>query len=223
MIRTVTQALAWWFNMRGSRSYNGLCQKYVRDGWNVGALFGSAIAQWNGAKYRHASLSTARSGAPVFLSHTKSRYGHVASLRWVNGVAYIETTNTALGRTALQPLSLWTANYGYRLLGWTEDINGKRVISPVAPPAPKPTSTLTLRLGSSGQRVKNLQIGLRAKFPAYANFVTVKRGVLISTDGSYGPQTKAWVEEFQRRTGLVDDGVVGPKTTAMLLKHGIVL
>ncbi|MTE19444.1 hypothetical protein F0L17_09950 [Streptomyces sp. TRM43335] len=31
-------------------------------------------------------------------------------------------------------------------------------------------------------------------------------------DGLFGPQTLAAVKEFQRRNGLVVDGIVGPRT-----------
>lgn len=88
-----------------------------------------------------------------------------------------------------------------------------------APSVPTPPSVY-LRLGSGGTQVGRVQLFLRNVFPAYRNFVNVKRGQLIGVDNTFGPQTEAWVKEFQRRTGLVDDGVVGPQTFAMLRKYG---
>lgn len=76
------------------------------------------------------------------------------------------------------------------------------------PPAPKPTGRATIRRGSKGQLVRDLQTRLRTRYPAYA------RGVL--TDGDFGPRTEAAVKEFQRRSRLAVDGIVGPRTWAAL-------
>lgn len=87
----------------------------------------------------------------------------------------------------------------------------------VAPPIPLadyfavkgPLKRPTLRQGSSGDHVRDLQLLLNAtrhetQLP------------LLKVDGDFGPKTDAAVEEFQRGVGLVADGVVGPKTWAKL-------
>lgn len=58
----------------------------------------------------------------------------------------------------------------------------------------------TIKLGSKGQDVKVLQqiLGLNA-------------------DGDFGPKTDAAVKEFQRKNGLLVDGVVGSKSWAVLM------
>lgn len=89
------------------------------------------------------------------------------------------------------------------------------------PPAPKPVpSTTVLRVGSQGPSVVRLQEFLRGNFPAYKDSVNVRHGQLIGVDGSFGAQTEAWVQEFQKRTGLVPDGVVGPRTFARMRSLG---
>ena len=45
-----------------------------------------------------------------------------------------------------------------------------------------------------------------------------KKGYNLRTDGDFGKLTKASVMNFQRANGLVDDGIVGPKTWAALMK-----
>jgi len=62
----------------------------------------------------------------------------------------------------------------------------------VPPPA-------TLRKGSSGEKVRDLQAALR-----------------LPVDGQFGPMTEAAVKEFQKKNGLVADGVVGPMTFAAM-------
>lgn len=57
----------------------------------------------------------------------------------------------------------------------------------------------TLKLGSKGEAVKTLQTFLK-----------------ISSDGVFGPQTETAVRQWQKSHGLVDDGIVGPKTWAAM-------
>lgn len=61
-----------------------------------------------------------------------------------------------------------------------------------------------MRKGDTGAAVRDLQHRLSA-----AGFVTEK-------DGWFGDATEAAVLAFQRRTGLVADGIAGPKTLATL-------
>lgn len=65
----------------------------------------------------------------------------------------------------------------------------------------------TLRRGSTGPHVGVLQKKLKAGFPSYRH----KLGAMV-VDNDFGPTTEAWVKEFQRRSGLDDDGIVGDKT-----------
>lgn len=91
--------------------------------------------------------------------------------------------------------------------------------TPTNPSSP-PADDHVLWQGSKGDEVRWLQEFLRATFPAYRNNVTIKRGQLISVDGDFGPQTAAWVKEFQRRTRIGVDGEVGPITRGQLRRYG---
>lgn len=64
----------------------------------------------------------------------------------------------------------------------------------------------TLKMGSKGPDVKNLQTILNSK------------GYSLVVDGEFGPSTQAAVKNFQRTNGLTDDGIVGPKTWEKLKK-----
>ena len=75
------------------------------------------------------------------------------------------------------------------------------------------TSQPTLKLGSTGDAIKALQQGLKTWFPSYAGALVV--------DGQFGAKTETSVKEFQRRSGLTADGVVGPATWGELGRYGI--
>lgn len=74
-----------------------------------------------------------------------------------------------------------------------------------------------LRKGSKGSAVRRLQAGLVSNFPAYAGPIRRTGGA----DGVFGAGTDAVVREFQKRSGLVADGIVGPATRRELARYGI--
>jgi putative chitinase len=61
-------------------------------------------------------------------------------------------------------------------------------------------TTVTLRRGSAGDAVKQMQ-----------------RKLGIPADGDFGPGTEAAVRKWQAANGLTADGIVGPKTLAALM------
>lgn len=71
--------------------------------------------------------------------------------------------------------------------------------------APTGTSYPTLQVGSSGAFVTKLQ-----QFLNQAGYGT------LATDGQFGPATEAAVKSYQHDHGLTADGVVGPKTWAVI-------
>lgn len=88
------------------------------------------------------------------------------------------------------------------------------------PPTPPKPTTSVLKEGSKGAEVRKLQDFFRRVFPSYRSEVSVKRNSVISVDGDFGKQTTAWVKEFQQRTKLKQDGIVGPATWAKLRSFG---
>lgn len=65
----------------------------------------------------------------------------------------------------------------------------------------------TLRNGMTGSDVIRLQTLLTTKYPSYAKF---------RVTGYFGDATEASVREFQKRSKLTSDGVVGPMTRRVL-------
>jgi hypothetical protein len=90
-----------------------------------------------------------------------------------------------------------------------EVLGGVRVavLPPPPPPAPSSPSGRLLVKGMRGADVRALQVRLTTRYPAYCKWAV--------TD-YFGDKTEAGVREFQRRSGLVVDGKVGPATRGAL-------
>lgn len=82
-------------------------------------------------------------------------------------------------------------------------VNGGSGGSGSAPSSSRPT----LSRGSTGPEVAKLQAFLNRVFPSYSR---------LAVDSAFGAGTEAVVREFQSRSGLVPDGVVGPVTWSAL-------
>lgn len=83
--------------------------------------------------------------------------------------------------------------------------------APVPPPSVRPT----LREGSESALVWALQLFLNLKFPAYSHIAAGP-----GPTSRFGGVTKATVADFQQRSQLTADGVVGPRTWTELERYG---
>lgn len=97
----------------------------------------------------------------------------------------------------------------FPMASWLTEANKilKTLTVPIPRPKPTPPTVFVppypgypLRYGSAGRYVMQFQRKLQ------------DRGWTITVDGKFGPHTLAVVKEFQRRKGLVPDGIVGPLT-----------
>ena len=84
---------------------------------------------------------------------------------------------------------------------------------PVANPTQRVLQYIAGKPLMQGHDVRTLQTGLWRHFSLYAG--------RLARDGYFGPATKVAVKEFQKRSGLTSDGIVGPKTRKELAKYGI--
>ena len=74
-----------------------------------------------------------------------------------------------------------------------------------ATPAKYNMGTKTLKNGSRGESVKELQ-----------RFLNAKLNLGLTIDGSLGPKTIIVIKQWQADNGLVADGLIGPKTKALI-------
>jgi peptidoglycan hydrolase-like protein with peptidoglycan-binding domain len=117
----------------------------------------------------------------------------------------------------------WGGNYSGRKDEMHFEIVGTpqavaRLAVKIGTPAPQPTHLV--QKGDTGLEVTHYQQFLHDEFPAYRDAVTVMTGEVIKVDGDFGDQTEAWVKEFQKRTDLDQDGIIGPKTHDKMKEYG---
>lgn len=126
--RSPAAAATWARGMVGTKGYGGLCLKFSRLAYPAGSKYSHARLAWQRAEHRHATSSTAQMpvGVPIFLDKPGSTYGHVAV--YVGGGKMV-TTRASTNRIHLDSVALWKS-WGWRVLGWSEDINGVRVYAP---------------------------------------------------------------------------------------------
>jgi hypothetical protein len=123
-MRTPEQAIA--TSLVITTGYGGMCLAFVQDCYGAIPRDPSAITAWNNSKHQHptADPNQVPRGAPIYFAPHGDPYGHVA-IYLGNGT--MRTTNSATGRIHTDPVSLWTGAYGYRMLGWTSDIEGQPI------------------------------------------------------------------------------------------------
>lgn len=128
--RSPHDALQWAHAECGDPGWSGMCLSFVRTGYNLPGVYASASDAWDGAKEKHkgTDYGSIPTGAPVFLEGSNPD-GHVAFWN-KKGDRDICTTNSGTGYPLVQPLDTWLYSYGYRFLGWTEDLNGYHVCNP---------------------------------------------------------------------------------------------
>lgn len=103
----------------------GLCLQFTRTVFNVGPLYGSAIAAWRGAQHRHTGRPPRGAVVPVYF-RTPSPYRHVCVALGSGKVVSTNGAKISLWKDIDQVAELFRGPY----LGWSEDLNGVRVYSP---------------------------------------------------------------------------------------------
>lgn len=185
-VRTGQAAINWAKAPLPRKGLGGLCLQFTRQAHNVAPKYGYARLAWQQAKKKHRTSSTAQIpvGVPIFMDKPGSRYGHVA-LYAGNGRMY--TTRASTNQTHLDPVALWVS-WGWKLLGWTEDLNGVTVYKP--PPASDTGSGSSAGSGGKVARYRvtaKAGLNVRAKPSTKAKIVRkVPKGTVLTVPRGSG-------------------------------------
>ena len=109
-----------------NKGYNGYCLAHVQDAYGATPAYASAIDAWNNSQHKHrtADLASAPFGAPIYWSQSGNPYGHIA-IHLEGDTMY--TTDSGAGYPHIDSIQKWQTQYGYRPLGWTEDIENQPI------------------------------------------------------------------------------------------------
>lgn len=130
MTRSRSDAQAWARKQIKDRDQDwlGMCQKFVRTAFDVGGGFGSAIAQWNGAKKKHGQTDLSKIPLYVPIFWKGGKHGHVAI--YIGNGMCISTDGKRNGWPDIVTVKSLSRKWNYTFLGWTEDLNGTQVYFP---------------------------------------------------------------------------------------------
>jgi putative peptidoglycan binding protein len=204
--RTPAQVVAWAKRQHdnGSSGWAGMCLKFARTAAGAPGGTRNAKAAWSKARFRH-KRGTPPAGSFVFWGG--GTHGHVAVS--IGGGHIWSTDIRRRGRVDRVTISFLTSRWNMPYLGWTEDVNGVRILGLKAPPSKSPIVSLAnLKPGKRNADVKTLQLALRSK--GYTR---------LNPSGLFDPATRTMVRAFQKAQGWSGsdaDGVPGPKTCARL-------
>lgn len=178
----------------------GWCLKNCRLGFHIyTGKYASAKSAYEAAK-RNGTLRAMSElpktiSAPVYQS-TTSKYGHV--------IVYDKGTYYSDGSVIRNPKGL---------LGWDVMMDGVQVVKATTAKSFLPEKGYW-KEGDCDKRIGDLALFMRQNFPAYTSAKAL---------GNYfGKYLLSSVKQFQQRTGLYVDGIVGRKTYDMLKKYGFV-
>ena len=194
------QKLANYVYMDKNRSKGGaLGNVKENDGW---AMRGKGLKQVTGRANHEAFGKTVGMTAEEAAEYLMTKRGALESALWFWGSRNLNEVADTGDQVRLTKIinggDIGLADRQARYAKAMAALGGK--IDAVAPAAAPSASGGTLRRGSKGDEVKQMQAKLG-----------------LTADGDFGPGTEAALKKWQSANGLTADGVAGPKTLAKLL------
>ena len=114
---------------------SGYCLAFVRECFDVGSYYPSAIDAWNASPSKHAGDRNPPPAVPLYFT-TPSQYDHVVfGGSWAEIITtFNDDVRQYVGASGSDVIAAIERDFDGSFLGWTEDINGVTVYNPTAPP-----------------------------------------------------------------------------------------
>lgn len=190
------------FNLSKMGRIKGLCLRNVRLSFGIGPKYLNAnldmLAQRK-AGTLHSGVPPINISVPVYCD-TSALAEHVVV--WDKGKVYSDGVLQKNGLAGFKTFGWGELCDGTRVVEWTKDAGGDGFLPKRGYWKP----------GDYDARIGQMAAFMRKTFPSYTSQAAL---------GNYfGPNLERAIREFQKRTGLVQDGCVGPKTYAKLKSYG---
>jgi hypothetical protein len=123
----------------------GWCLRFTQSVWGAPVRYNSAWDAWNATQHKHGTGEALPEDAStvVWFSHygrygtppTYANWGHVVT--WVPGRGFLSSPGSGYGQQWFNSTTEVENYFNAGYVGWSEDLNGLRLIEPGATPTPK--------------------------------------------------------------------------------------
>lgn len=190
------------FNLSKMGHKRGWCLQNVRLGFGIGPKYLNAkldmLAQRKNGTL-HSGVPPINISVPVYCD-TSALAEHVVV--WDKGKVYSDGVLQKNGLAGFKSFGWGELCDGTRVVEWTKDAGGTGFLPKRGYWKP----------GDYDARIGQMASFMKKEFPSYTSKAAL---------GNYfGPNLERAIREFQKRTGLEQDGCVGPKTYAKLKNFG---
>lgn len=120
----------------------GWCLRFTQSVWNAPVRYNSAWDAWEATEYKHTD-DLPNVACIVWFSHygtygtppTYANWGHVVT--YVPGEGFLSSPGRGYGQQWFSTISEIERYFRATYVGWSEDLNGLRVLEPGTNPTPK--------------------------------------------------------------------------------------
>lgn len=125
----------------GVTDYPGYCLRMQQSVWGAPVRYATAWEAWQNTQYKHVGTPPSDVSSVIWFDHwgtyggVYGQYGHVAT--YVPGQGILSNPARGNGQKWYNTIEQCARDCNATYVGWTEDINGLRVIEPGETPKPE--------------------------------------------------------------------------------------
>ena len=125
-----------------TRYYAGYCLGFTQRVYGAPARYNTAWEAWEAVPDKHESRDIPQNvSVPIWFDHygtyegVTGRFGHVCA--WIPGVGFLNSPGSGYGQKILPTLEATEKFYNAKFVGWSESINGLKIVQYNPEPTPE--------------------------------------------------------------------------------------